>query len=209
MILEKGTYWVTAKALSFEDVNVDFDTRQNFCETYFLSMTVSPTKSAVTPYFHSQQEEEYCESTVELPQKLLMNTLKRGEFVSDLSKLEMHVSYYDFTNEQTEGPYLLYFQLEYDFRQEGPVGVVLSVYDKEGLTWKETALYQLSDGESHIMKVVEKGIYGVSIQPIASDIKKFGNMGVSKSVLKREKFFASPCFHAKYTYLVTSLNYDD
>jgi len=38
----------------------------------------------------------------------------------------MEVAYFDFSNEGTQGPYLVYFQLDYDMRQEGPVGVVLS-----------------------------------------------------------------------------------
>jgi hypothetical protein len=45
-VLGAGTYWIEFKADSFENSNVDFDAKQDFCETYLLSLSVSSTKSA-------------------------------------------------------------------------------------------------------------------------------------------------------------------
>jgi hypothetical protein len=33
-VLGVGTYWIEVKADSFENANVDFDAKQNFCQTY-------------------------------------------------------------------------------------------------------------------------------------------------------------------------------
>lgn len=65
-VLGVGTYWIEVKADSFENTNVDFDAKQNFCETYQLSLSVSSTKSAIQPYFQSESE-EYCLGTTSMP----------------------------------------------------------------------------------------------------------------------------------------------
>lgn len=68
-VLRPGTYHLELQADSFEDATIDFDHKQNMCETYQLSLSVNPTKSASVPYFQSDQE-EHCLSTQTLPSKL-------------------------------------------------------------------------------------------------------------------------------------------
>ena len=76
------------------------------------------------------------------------------------------------------------------------MAVVLSTYDADALLWYEVALYQLSDGQSMLMEIVDGGVYGLSIQPIDSTPLKFNNVGISESKLPKTKVFASGCFKA-------------
>ena len=59
-MLAKGSYWIRAQAVNFEDVNLSFDQRSSFCETFTLHLTVSPLKSA-TQLWRADTEEEFCE----------------------------------------------------------------------------------------------------------------------------------------------------
>lgn len=107
-MLNPGTYYIETKANSFENSNANFDKRQNFCETYLLSITVSNTKSATIPFF-TNQEEEHCNSAIGMQQRLELNKIKSGSYIADLNSKEMAVSYFDFSNDGTQGPYLFYF----------------------------------------------------------------------------------------------------
>ena len=78
------------------------------CDTYLLSVNVSNTKSATKPIFKND-EEENCNSILDMPQKLTLNSVKSGEYVADLNSKDMQLSYFDFTTEGTLGPYLFYF----------------------------------------------------------------------------------------------------
>ena len=62
----------------------------------------------------------------------------------------------------------MYFQLEYDVRQEGPLAVVLFKYDKTHSSFEQANLYEAYDGQSTLLQVVPKGTYAISIQSIAS-----------------------------------------
>lgn len=57
--LAAGSYWIHAKAIN-EDVLVNFDQRETFCETFTMVITVNPLKSA-TLFASSDAEEEMCE----------------------------------------------------------------------------------------------------------------------------------------------------
>lgn len=54
------------QADSSENSNVNFDANQNFCDTFMLSLGISNTKSAMVPYFQSDQE-EHCLAASSLP----------------------------------------------------------------------------------------------------------------------------------------------
>ena len=83
------------------------------------------------------------------------------------------VGYFDFTKTSQEGPFLIYFQLDYDQTQEGIMGLALSQYDADSSSFRETALYSLTDSQSMVLRIVEKGTYAISIQSIASTRRKF------------------------------------
>jgi hypothetical protein len=44
-----------------------------------------------------------------MQQRLELNKIKNGSYVADLNSKEMAVSYFDFTSDGTQGPYLFYF----------------------------------------------------------------------------------------------------
>ena len=46
--LGKGTYWIGAKAIN-EDVLLNFDNRDSFCDTFKMVITVTPDASANWP----------------------------------------------------------------------------------------------------------------------------------------------------------------
>jgi hypothetical protein len=67
----------------------------------------------------------------------------------------MQVASIDATGDK--GPFLVYFQLDYDMRQEGAWAVVLSSYDKDANTFKEIGLFTLQENQATVIQVVEKG----------------------------------------------------
>ena len=119
--------------------------------------------------------------------------------------MAMQVSYVDTTANGHEGPFLFYFQLDYDMLQEGPVALVLSLYDKDQHSFTEVDLFTLSDQQSTIITVLQGGMYTISIQPIASSENKFGKLGFKTT----NNNFGSGCFKARYTYTLDSLNGND
>ena len=97
----------------------------------------------------------------------------RGNLVKELTKYGAEVGYFDFDGRDDEGPFMIYFQLDYDVAQEGVVAVVLSQYDKDYATFTEVGLYTVSDSQTTILQIVERGTYAISIQSIVSTSAKF------------------------------------
>jgi len=60
----------------------------------------------------------------------------------------MQVASIDTTKSMSQGPFLIYFQLDYDMEQEGVVALVLSRYDTELRSLKEVSLYSLMEGQA-------------------------------------------------------------
>jgi len=61
-----------------------------------------------------------------LVNQLKTNTMVRGNLVKELTKYGAEVGYFNFENSDEEGPFMVYFDLDYDLSQEGVVAVVLS-----------------------------------------------------------------------------------
>lgn len=101
----------------------------------------------------------------------------------ELTHYKTDIGYFDFENDNLEGPFMLYFHLDYDMSQEGVVAIVLSHYDAQMSTFTEIGLYTLNDQQSTILQVVERGTYAVSIQSINSTPQKFQTLGFSKQKL--------------------------
>lgn len=59
------------------------------------------------------------------------------------------------------------------------------------------------ENQSTILKVIDSGIYVVSIQPIASTRQKFAYLGSQKQIMQEA------CFIADYTYLIETLSVND
>lgn len=169
--LAKGSYVINAKAVN-EDVLLNFDQRESFCDTFTMAVTVHPLKLA-SKSFSPDTEEEFCEDMDPLVNQLQTNGMVRGNLVKELTKYGAEVGYFDFDGRDDEGPFLIYFQLDYDVAQEGVVAVVLSQYDKDYSTFTEVGLYTVSDSQTTILQIVERGTYAVSIQSIVSTSAKF------------------------------------
>jgi hypothetical protein len=67
----------------------------------------------------------------------------------------------------------------------------------------------LSDSQSTLLTIVERGTYAISIQSIASTPAKFHSIGMSDYKLKRLAVTNDYCFQAEYTYLISSVNEKD
>lgn len=69
----------------------------------------------------------------------------------------------------------------------------------------EVGLYSFAEDSSSLVWIVERNIYAISIQTIASTPKKYGVMGPNGVFKSNRPLFFSHCFQAKYTYLVKSI----
>ncbi len=61
-----------------------------------------------------------------LVNQLKTNSMVRGHLVRELTKYGAEVGYFNFDNSDEEGPFMVYFDLDYDLSQEGVVAVTLS-----------------------------------------------------------------------------------
>ena len=144
-----------------------------------------------------------------LVNQLKLDGMVRGNLVKELTKYSVEVGYFDFDNSNLEGPFMIYFQLDYDQSQEGIVAVALSQYDKDASLFTEVGLYTLADGQSTILQIVERGTYSISIQPIQSTVQKFQQLGMGKEKLLNNPLLHSHCFRGVYTYMIASANEHD
>ena len=122
---------------------------------------------------NKSSNEEFCEDLDPLVNTLTTDGMVRGNLVKELTKYGAEVGYFDFDNTDMEGPFMVYFQLDYDQSQEGVVALVLSQYDKDFATFVEVGLYEVSDSATTILQIVERGTYAISIQSIVSTSAKF------------------------------------
>lgn len=138
-----------------------------------MFVSVHPLKSSD----EELQDEVLCESQINLPANLENHKLVHGKLISEINSLSMQVTSINTEESKSQGPYLLYFQLDYDMEQEGVLGLVLSRYDTDLRTFKEIGMYSLMEGQAQIVEVIQKGSYVLSVQPIASTKRKFGSIG--------------------------------
>ena len=104
---------------------LNMDQRISFCETFKMMITMHPTKSA-DKIFPQDIEEEFCGDMDPLVNQLKTNSMVRGHLVRELTKYGAEVGYFNFDNSDEEGPFMVYFDLDYDLSQEGVVAVTLS-----------------------------------------------------------------------------------
>ncbi len=90
-----------------------------------MFVEVHPVKTA-TKLLNMDREEGYCESIDPLKNSLRLDALVRGDLVREITDFGTEVGYFDFENHNQVGPFMVYFQLDYDVTQEGIMAVVLS-----------------------------------------------------------------------------------
>ena len=119
--------------------------------------------------------------------------MKTGELSVDVERMVSEVTYFDLSGSGAgsyqEGPFLVWFQLEYDTRQEGPLAVVLFNYDKNRTKFTEVGLYEAHDGQSMIIQIIEKGTYAISIQSLDSTKQKYAQKGLLPKELRSDPMF--------------------
>lgn len=158
---------------------------------------------------NTDSDEEFCEDMDPLVNTLTTDGMVQGRLVKELTKYGAEVGYFDFENSDMEGPFMVYFQLDYDMSQEGVVALVLSQYDKDYSTFTEIGLYEVSDSATTVFQIVERGTYAISIQSIVSTKAKFGQVGFNRDKIRTTPMLSSYCFRGVYTYMVASINEHD
>ena len=88
----------------------------------------------------------------------------------------MHVfdTAYIKTEDQGEGPFLFWFQAEYEQGMEGTVGLVLYKYDRDTLRFQEIEMHSAQEGQSMILTVIEEGTYVLKLETMSSTYQKYG-----------------------------------
>ena len=77
------------------------------------------------------------------------------------------------TESQGEGPFLFYFQANYDASYEGTLGIGLYKYDKERLAFEEVKLMDVGEQNSWMVAMIEEGTYVVQIQSLTNTVDKY------------------------------------
>ena len=91
-----------------------------------MVVTINPLHMA-TDTFKPNSDEDFCEEASRaLPLMLQKDGLSHDTVTRELMKYGSEVAYFDFESQDEEGPFLIYFQLNYDISQEGVVAVVIS-----------------------------------------------------------------------------------
>jgi hypothetical protein len=107
-----GSYWISAQAANFNgDVNMSFDSHQNFCDSYKIFLDIMPFTSAgvnVNIGFVNDQE-DFCEGQIRMPSETKVGEMVHGQIVTELNEKFFQVSYFDLTNLSQEGPFQFYF----------------------------------------------------------------------------------------------------
>lgn len=94
LFLTAGSYWINSKAIN-EDVLMNFDQRESFCDTFTMVVTVHPIKQA-TKVMNLRPDEELCEEVDPLVNSLTTDGMVQGKLVREISKYGAEVGYFDF-----------------------------------------------------------------------------------------------------------------
>ena len=103
----------------------------------------------------------------------------------------------------------MFFQINYDPMQEGAIGITLNKYDQDSLLFTQSHIYEVQDGTSYLMAIIEEGTYVLSIQSLVSTKTKIEKRGLGKTIQTSEKYLFSQCTNIHYSYLITSLTKGD
>ena len=82
-----------------------------------------------------------CYESQYIPEHLKFDELHEGRLAYPISENTVDVAYIDLKADG-EGPFLFFFQVQYDPRVLGVVGLSLSQYQQDTSTFKQSALYR-------------------------------------------------------------------
>jgi len=128
------------------------------CEAYQIGLSISPIMESA-----AFAENEDCLDSHYLPEHLAFDEVQGGRLAYPVSESTVDVAYIDFKGDG-EGPFLFFFQIQYDPQVLGVMGLSLSKHDSETSAFNQAALYRSpQDGVTQILAVVEAGTYAVGI----------------------------------------------
>lgn len=121
--LDAGAYMIKLQATEAAAAGTRVMPR---CEAYQLGLTVTPHSKAVAAY----REDEGCPDSQYVPEHLSFDEAKGGSLAYPVMESSTDVAYIDLAS-SGEGPFVFFFQIQYDPRVAGVIGLSLSAYDAE------------------------------------------------------------------------------
>lgn len=153
-----------------------------------------------------QNKVQVCETDITLGEHLSIGSHQNGKISVEFGTQDSDVAFFDTSKQSVEGPFLVYFSMQFDQRQEGIMGLVLSKYDSDAMLFMEQEIFRVQDGLAQISTLVDEGVYTVSLLPIASTLRKFDFMGITESEMTNSNLFDSPCMTADYSYYIVPIS---
>lgn len=124
-----------------------------------MALAVAPLASDA-PVFSTDED---CLDSQFLPEHLAFDEVKQGNLTYAVSANTVDVAYLDLKS-NGEGPFMFFFQIQYDPRILGVVALSLSKYDTDTSTFEQAALYRTpQDGVTQLLTVVDTGTYAIGI----------------------------------------------
>lgn len=134
--MDAGPYQVKVQA---SEKNKGTRRVQPRCEPYTLSLSITPLRKLKEAGGGCHIGEE-CLNDGWLPEHLEYDSVQSGTLTYPMSEQVVDVAYTNLRS-QGNGPFLVYFQIQADPRIEGVLGLSLSTYDTETLTFSQAKLY--------------------------------------------------------------------
>lgn len=99
---------------------------------------------------------------------MAFDEVKEGKLTYSAGSNMVDVAYLD-TKAQGEGPFIFFFQIQYDPRISGILGISLSEYDNERTVFSQAALWRTpQEGVVQLMASVRSGTLAVGIQTLSN-----------------------------------------
>lgn len=102
-----------------------------------MSLSIAPLASEA-PVFSTDED---CLDSEYLPEHIAFDEVKHGNLTYPASANTVDVAYLDLKS-NGEGPFMFFFQIQYDPRILGVVALSLSKYDTDTSTFEQAALYR-------------------------------------------------------------------
>jgi hypothetical protein len=202
--LDGGPYQIKVEA---SEKNAGTQRVQPRCEPFTLSLSITPLSKLKQAGGGCHIGEE-CLNDGWLPENMEFDQVKTGELTYPMSEQVVDVTYINL-NKQGSGPFMVFFQIQHDPRIEGVLGLSLSSYDVETVTFHQAALYgNPQDGLVEVFTVVPAGVYAIGIQTLSSSRSPFKASGLSANVRNKlgGKLLHEPCLKIGYSYLIASVD---
>lgn len=126
--LEAGSYMIKLQGFEINGANERIQPR---CDAYHIDFKVLP----LVEHRKGYALDEICMDTHFLPEKMLFDEVKSSTMKYHASQSVVDVAYVNLQGDG-EGPFIFYFQIQYDPRMSGVIAVSLSEYDNENTKFR-------------------------------------------------------------------------